>query len=96
MILVTGGPGFYRVAHRTGTARPGRIRRALSNCVSIRFRLVADAFGAPVLRDQGPIGQPASHGKGDRLAVVENGRTAVVGTRRGLEGTGFLWWPILT
>jgi hypothetical protein len=55
-------PGFYRVAHPTGTARPGRIRRALRNCVSIRFRFrpVADACGAPVLRDQGPIGRPGT------------------------------------
>ena len=28
--------------------------------IRFRFRPVADAFGAPVLRDQGPIGRPGT------------------------------------
>jgi hypothetical protein len=42
--------------------------RLMSNYVSIRgfqSRLVADACGAPVLRDQGPD-RPAGHGKAER------------------------------
>jgi hypothetical protein len=46
----------------------GITARPVSNLVSIggfRSRSVADAFGAPVLRDQGPD-RPAGHGKADQ------------------------------
>jgi hypothetical protein len=41
---------------------PGVTAHPVSNLVSIGFRSrpVADAFGAPVLRDQGPIGRPGT------------------------------------
>ena len=37
---------------------------------SFRSRLVADAFGAPALRDQGPIGRPGTARPMKALATV--------------------------
>jgi hypothetical protein len=41
------GPDVAQLSCRSGSASP-------------RARPVADAFGAPVLRDQGPIGRPGT------------------------------------
>jgi hypothetical protein len=72
----------------------------------VRSRTVADASGAPVLRDQGPIG-PAGHGKDDagierniRLLVeliIRHARSAWnrgrLSERQGGVGGGCLcWW----
>jgi hypothetical protein len=53
----------------------GVVASPVSNLVSIGFRsrLVADAIGAPVLRDQGPD-RPAGHGKADVRLDVADGR----------------------
>jgi hypothetical protein len=54
----------------------------------VRSRLVADAFGAPVLRDQGPD-RPAGHGKADaRLDQPTSCLQSQIGQGRHLRRQG--------
>ncbi len=66
MILVPGGLGSIGSHTARALLDLGKSVVLLANCVSIRFRFrpVADACGAPVVRDQGPD-RPAGHGKAD-------------------------------
>jgi hypothetical protein len=75
-------PGAYRSSHLwvLGTFSDrscpllSAVRRSAADPArtewSFRSRLVADAFGAPVLRDQGPIGRPGTARPMKALATV--------------------------